>query len=464
MLGKGMLFSLKNMNHSLVSRFLAGLWLSTFLVVTHGETLQSKSGQFVITWANDLVHTPHLNTLERSRGFIALTPDLVSFTAERIKEGIIEALGVQDTWRNKIRITFSSGRRNTQPFVTLPTRYSNGWGYRVLLKPKISEDVWVRNLVHVILLEMVNRPSPEHMCDPPAWLVEGLRQYVVHSSLLDPSLTVGDMIEVGNSNNRLGKPVPWFYKRKSTFLAKEFLRANDPLTAGQIFEASSGITSSSNFRHCAHLMFAEMLQINQGARLMHRFIELLPQYFNAQTAFHRAYSQTFPNMLELEKWWAVTTASITQFNDKRRWDMEKSLYELGAILNPPAKVALDKDSLPAWRKFTFKDVLAYWEGEQRIAQLDHITQQLKLLKAQSLLEIIPLVDQYLTFIGEFKDHLSQVGFAPDRRGELMARESQIIKSGLRRLAKLEKEREGFLAKYKALDEVAAANKANLSPR
>ena len=197
---------------------------------------------------------------------------------------------------------------------------------------------------------------------------------------------------------------------------------------------------------------------------MHRFIELLPQYFNAQTAFHRAYSQSFPNMLELEKWWAVVTASVTQFNDKRRWDMKKSLSELGAILNPPAKIALDKESLPKWRQFTFKDVLAYWKGQQRISQLDYITQQLQLLKAQSLLEVIPLIDQYLVFIGEFKDHLRQVGYAPDKRGQLVSRESQIIKSGLRRLAKLEKEREGFLAKYRALDEVAAASKANLSSR
>lgn len=463
-LSKGMLFSFNMINCKLISRFLAGIWLFVCLVVTHGETLQSKSGQFVITWANDLVRIPSLNTLERSRGLIALTPDLVSLTAERIKEGIIEALGVQDTWRNKIRIIISSGRRHSEPFLTLPTRYTNGWGYRVVLKPKISEDVWVRNLIHVILLEIVNRPSPEHMCDPPEWLVEGMRQYVVHSSLMDHSLTVDDMVEVGNSNNRLGKPVPWFYKRKPTFVAKEFLRVNDPLTADQIFQARPEIVSSSNFRHCAHLMFAELLKINQGAVSMHRFVELLPQYFNAQTAFHRAYSKSFPNMLELEKWWAVITASVTQFNDKRRWDMERSLSELGVILNPAAKIALDKESLPTWRKFTFKDVLAYWKGEQRISQLDHITHQLQLLKAQSLLEVIPLVDQYLVLISEFKDQLSQVGYAPDKRGQLVARESQIIKSGLRRLAKLEKEREGFLAKYKALDEVAAASKSNLSSR
>ena len=459
-----MLFHLNNMNRNLMTCLLAGVGLTMFLATSHGKTLQSKSGQFVISWASDPLPTPYLNTLERRQGFIALTPDLISLTAERIKDGIIEALGVQDTWRNKIRITISTGSRKNQSFVTFPTRYSNGWGYRVLLKTKISEDIWIRNLVHVILMEMLNRPSPEHMCDPPAWLVEGLRQHVVHSSLTDHSLTVADMVEVGDLNGRLGKPVPWFYKRNPTFRAKEFLRKNNPLTAEQIFQASSELASTSNFRHSAHLMFAELLQTAQGVDSMHRFVELLPQYFNAQTAFHQAYSESFPNMLELEKWWAVITASVTQFNDQRRWDMAKSLSELGAILNPQAKVALDKESLPTWRQFTFQDILAYWSGEERISTLDHISGQLHLLKAQSLLEVIPLVDKYIAFIRDFKDQLGRVGFSPKQRGQLILRESRAINNGLRRLANLEQERAAFLAKYKALDDLATAPDVNRSAR
>ena len=136
-----MLFHLNNMNRNLITRLLAGVGLTIFLATSHGKTLQSRSGQFVISWANDPLSTPYLNTLERRRGFIALTPDLISLTAERIKDGIMEALGLQDTWRNKIRITISTGSRKTQSFVTFPARYSNGWGYRVLLKTKISEDI-----------------------------------------------------------------------------------------------------------------------------------------------------------------------------------------------------------------------------------------------------------------------------------------------------------------------------------
>ena len=131
MLKDGMPFSDTTAINNQATRIMVGLWMVTCLVLARGESLQSKSGQFVITWSNDLVSKPRLNTLEKSQGLIALTPDLISLTAERIKEGIIESLGIQDTWRNKIRITLGTGNRKNPPFVTVPTRFANGWGFRV---------------------------------------------------------------------------------------------------------------------------------------------------------------------------------------------------------------------------------------------------------------------------------------------------------------------------------------------
>ena len=81
-----------------------------------------------------------------------------------------------------------------------------------------------------------------------------------------------------------------------------------------------------------------------------------------------------------------------------------------------------------------------------------------------MLEVIPLVDKYMAFIREFKDQLGRVGFSPKQRGQLILRESQVINNGLRRLANLEQEREAFLAKYKALDDLATAPDTNRSVR
>jgi hypothetical protein len=49
----------------MITRLLAGVGLAIFLATSHGKTLQSKSGQFVISWASDPLPTPYLNTLER---------------------------------------------------------------------------------------------------------------------------------------------------------------------------------------------------------------------------------------------------------------------------------------------------------------------------------------------------------------------------------------------------------------
>lgn len=432
-------------------QLLAVIWLVTGVSTGVAGTLISKSEQFVVVWEGEIFEPSHLNGLEKNNGLIALTPDLVALNAEQIKDMMLQALGVQDSWQNKIRFTISSNNRSKEAFITVPTRYTNGWGLQVVLKPKISEDVWLRNLVHVILLEIVNRPSPEMMCHPPAWLIEGLRQFVLHSAIMDPSLTVDDMVEVGVPSNKLGKPTPWFYKRESTFQAKQFLQNNDPLSAGQLFSSDDQLVRTINFRHCSHLLFRELSLMPDGKPSMHRFIEMLPRFYNWQTAFHQAYRASFPNMLSLEKWWAVLTASITQYNDERRWGMERSLEELGRILNPPAKIAILEDDLPQWQTFAIKDVLATWNEEEREAQTKHLIQQLHLLKSQSHFEVMPLIESYLDLFQSFDAMMDDVGYEPQRRGQLPARASIVIKKTTRQLELLETQRIRFLEHYQSLD-------------
>ena len=432
-------------------QLLAGILLSLGVSGGMAGTLVSKSEQFVVVWDGEIFEPSNLNGLEKNNGLIALTPDLVALNAEQIKDMMLQALGVQDSWRNKIRFTISSSRRSKEPFITVPTRYANGWGFQVVLKPKISEDIWLRNLVHVLLLEIVNRPSPEVMCHPPAWLIEGLRQFVVHSAIMDPSLTVDDMVEVGVPSDKLGKPTPWFYKRESTFQAKQFLQTNDPLSAEQLFSSDDQWVRTMNFRHCSHLMFRELSLMVDGKSTMHRFIEMLPNYLNWQTAFHQAYRTSFPNMLSLEKWWAVLTASMTQYNDRRRWGMERSLEELGRILNPPAKMAVLEDDLPRWQTFAIKDVIATWDEEEREAQTKHLIQQLQLLKAQSHFEVMPLIESYLDLFQSFDSMMDDVGYEPERRGQLATRASAVIKKTTRQLEQLEKQRLRFLEHYQSLD-------------
>ncbi|MDA7618054.1 MAG: hypothetical protein P8L18_11705 [Verrucomicrobiota bacterium] len=415
------------------------------------ETLQSRSGQFLVSWVKDFAYTPRPNALERSQGMVALTPELIALTAEQTKDAVLQALGVRDTWRHKIRITLSTRQGVQAPFIAIPMRYSDGWGYRVLLKPKIEEDAWIKHLIHVILLEIVNRPSPEKMCDPPAWLVEGMRAYVVHSAIVDPSLTVEDMVVVGAENRQLGNPVPSFLKRESTFQAKAFFRSNSPLSAAQLFQADVATQTTPGFRHGAHLMFRELCLMPQGKVSMIRFIEMMPRFLNWQTAFHKSHQDTFPNMLGLEKWWAVLTASITQYNEGRRWNMKRSLDELGRILNPPAKIATDPGTLPQWQTVPFKEVIASWGAEERSLQIKHFTRQLEILKANSLFEVVPVIEGYLEWMQGFGDALGRVGFDPLQRGQLVLREGQIIRRATEQLERLEQERLRVLAIYQAME-------------
>ena len=130
------------------------LWavlLGTPKLELQGESLQSTSGQFLTIWVKDRFYTPELTPNQVNQGWVALTPSLVSLTAEQVKTGVLKVLGLEDQWVQQIRIHLSSKLIDQEPFVTLPTRFNNGWGFRVMLYPKIRKDRWIRNLVHVLL-------------------------------------------------------------------------------------------------------------------------------------------------------------------------------------------------------------------------------------------------------------------------------------------------------------------------
>ena len=176
------------------------LWavlLGTPKLELQGESLQSTSGQFLTIWVKDRFYTPELTPNQVNQGWVALTPSLVSLTAEQVKTGILKVLGHEDQWAQRIRIHLSSKLIDQEPFVTLPTRFNNGWGFRVMLYPKIRKDRWIRNLVHVLLLDLINRAGTERMFDPPAWLIDGVWQEMLQTSLVDPSLSLEDVVAPG---------------------------------------------------------------------------------------------------------------------------------------------------------------------------------------------------------------------------------------------------------------------------
>ncbi len=267
-----------------------------------GESLQSTSGQFLTIWVKDRFYTPELTPNQVNQGWVALTPSLVSLTAEQVKTGVLKVLGLEDQWSQRIRIHLSSKLIDQEPFVTLPTRFNNGWGFRVMLYPKIRKDRWIRNLVHVLLLDLINRAGTERMFDPPAWLIDGVWQEMLQTSLVDPSLSLEDVVAPGQFSDPGMRFRTWVYNEDATHMAKLTLKTLEPLSLESLLMPESYDFDDIRYRHSAHLLFHGLLTQVEGVSGMQQFLREMPHFLNWQTTFHRSYHASFfPNMLRLEK-------------------------------------------------------------------------------------------------------------------------------------------------------------------
>ncbi len=421
-----------------------------------GESLQSTSGQFLTIWVKDRFYTPELTPNQVNQGWVALTPSLVSLTAEQVKTGVLKVLGLEDQWSQRIRIHLSSKLIDQEPFVTLPTRFNNGWGFRVMLYPKIRKDRWIRNLVHVLLLDLINRAGTERMFDPPAWLIDGVWQEMLQTSLVDPSLSLEDVVAPGQFSDPGMRFRTWVYNEDATHMAKLTLKTLEPLSLESLLMPESYDFDDIRYRHSAHLLFHGLLTQVEGVSGMQQFLREMPHFLNWQTTFHRSYHASFPNMLRLEKWWALQTAALSQYNPVRRADMQRSLELLKASLTPQAKLAEREDALPVYTSVSLEGVIGQWEGAVRDEQLRQVHLRLMELKNQVVFECVPLVEDYAQLIQEFLEQLSRLGFQSTKKGALPLRERTLVNRTLGRLEQLELRRLQMLEQFRQLDAKSAA--------
>ena len=186
---------------------------------------------------------------------------------------------------------------------------------------------------------------------------------------------------------------------------------------------------------------------------MQQFLREMPHFLNWQTTFHRNYHASFPNMLRLEKWWALQTAALSRYNPVRRADMQRSLELLKASLTPQAKLAEREDALPVYTSVSLEGVIGQ-EG-LRDEQLRRVHFRLMELKNQVVFECVPLVEDYAQLIQEFLEQLSRLGFQSAKKGPCL-RERTPANRTLGRLEQLELGRLQMLEQFRQLDARSAA--------
>lgn len=409
-------------------------------IVREFQSIQSRSGQILVRWSDRFRVPPFLREDESAAGVLVLSPALLAVSAERIKEKVLQQLGMRDRWRGKIRFHFASGKSQPDQFRVDAQRFTNGWNYRVRISPKIHRQVWLRGCVAVFLLEIANRMAGERSAEVPFWLIEGIVEEIAQSTLVELAPSFADQIRIGTSNYQLGQIVPTQIHEEALNSTRAFLSRNVPASVSELFIPTPAHLRGNKviiFNRSSHFFFRQLLGLRAGKASLQHFLVALPNHLNWQHAFFIGFQNHFTTMLDLEKWWSLALTDLTQLAPLGSWSVRDSLDSLDRILITPALVGKARKELAKRKHFTLQQVISQWDFADQKPTLERIANRLRVLFIYANPRIRPLIQGYLERIQSYLAGLEKVGFEPSRRGQTRLRASTIVKDFSKKLDELD---------------------------
>ncbi len=407
------------------------------------RSIESRSGQFIVRWRDQFRVPPLLRQDEEKAGVIVMSPELLTVSAERIKEGLLQQLGTTDRWRGKIRFHFASGKSDPNRFQVRSTRFTNGWSYQVTLSAKIKRTVWLRGCVAVCLLEMGNRMAQSRSIEVPMWLIEGATVDLAQSALVDLSPSYARQVVVGGNNPELGRITAPQQPQDPLISTRQFLSQNVPVSATELFfpdiEHLSGNRAQA-YRQSAHFFFRQLAALPAGKASLQLFLVSLPDTLNWQKAFFASYEESFSTMLDLEKWWSVALTDLTQLTPVSSWSLSESLRYLDRILTSPALVGQDRDEIAQRRNFKLTEVVDQWPFTDQQPTLEQTMNRLRVLSIYAAPDLRPMIRGYLTAIQQYLEERRKVGFERDRPGQARLTAKRVVRNIQTKLKKLDAQR------------------------
>ena len=410
------------------------------------RSIESRSGQFLVRWLNEFRVPPLLLQDEERAGIIILSPELLTVSAERIKEGLLQQLGDNDRWRGKIRFHFAKGKSNPNLFQVNSNKYSNGWQYHVKLSPKIKREVWLRGCVAVCLLEMANRMAGDRSAEVPIWLIDGIATELQESALVDLSPNYANQVQIGGVNPGLGQITPTQRRFDPLVATRRYLGSNVPVSVAELFVPTSAHISGEKrelFRRSSHFFFRQLAALPAGKASLLHFLGSVSGYLNWQQAFFPSFEERFTTMLELEKWWSVALTDLTQLTPVSSWSIPDSLAYLDRIIHPAALVGKNRNELAQRKTFSLQEMVTQWDYADQRTTLEQTMNRLRVLSIYCHPKLRQVVAGYSAALSNYVQQRQQVGFEPDRRGQGRLRASRVIDKATKEFNRLDRQKEAL---------------------
>src|ERR1039458_5141087 len=169
-------------------------------------TRRSVSGQFIVIGANPVPPSVRPSLTVTNAEWVRLEPALLAVSAERVKQSLWRALGIDTMtqWRGRIFLALHPAESPDENVAIISARFAGVWNYRVELPDVLSRTRLARALTGVVLLELANRDNPgDHSPEIPAWLTEGLAQLLLSTGAPEMIMSSPDKLVNGLPENQI---------------------------------------------------------------------------------------------------------------------------------------------------------------------------------------------------------------------------------------------------------------------
>lgn len=363
-------------------------------------TARSSSGQFIAVARPYLRSSRVVLGLAQEPQFVRLDPNVLTISAERIRQAIWRELDIQGPWESKVFLRLRPAETADDVPVVSSERFRTTWQYAVDIPEVVEKWRYVRGISHVVLLEYASRGSASS-AELPAWLVEGVCTYLMLSG--ENELVISRP-EYARDGNALATRVVQARREHPLKVAQETLSRRPASTFQELSwpgSVSQSAADVAHYRMSALVFFNELLRLPKGREQVRVFLAELPKHRNWQMAFLRAFKDQFSRLLDVEKWWALQSAHYEGKESGEVWPLAESLRQLDEALVVAVEIFSDTNSLPTTSKVSLQTVIKEWKGREQSAVLEQKISELEMLRIRMAPETVPTAEGYRQAIRQF---------------------------------------------------------------
>ena len=155
------------------------------------------------------------------------------------------------------------------------------------------------------------------------------------------------------------------------------------------------------YRASAQLFVNDLLELNHGAEHLRAMLQMLPRCYNWQTAFRAAFASDFPQPVDLEKWWALQTASFTAGGNGISWTPAASRAKLDEILSVPVEMRPAPTNLPVHAAISLQAVIRNFDSDRQADILQTKLRDLDLAQWRMAPQFAVLTDAYRRALADY---------------------------------------------------------------